>query len=86
MARIRILYFAKVRDSLGIDEESIQLPDSINNTRDLQLYLSERGGDWKEQLSESNSIRVAVNQDIVQGSKPLKDGDEVAFFPPVTGG
>ena len=86
MATIEILYFAKIRDSVGLDQESMKLPKSVKNTRDLQLFLCERGDRWKAELSDSNAIRVAVNQEIVQGVTTLQDGDEVAFFPPVTGG
>ena len=52
----------------------------------LRAFLFGKGNSWKEALSEKKLIRMAVNQDMVQQTAGIKAGDEVAFFPPVTGG
>jgi molybdopterin synthase sulfur carrier subunit len=52
----------------------------------LRSHLSQRNNSWKGVLAEGKLIRAAVNQDMVQPTAPIKAGDEVAFFPPVTGG
>lgn len=81
---IKVLFFAKVRDQLGTSE--LQVP--YNDEMDLQkllLILQQRGDIWQRTLTQK-SILVAVNQVMTQFEKPLNDGDEVAFFPPVTGG
>lgn len=81
---IKVLFFAKLRDLLGSSE--LQL-DSKNNPDVTSLLnnLQERGGSWSSALAD-NKLMVAVNQTIITNNSPLQDGDEVAFFPPVTGG
>ncbi|HEY5716513.1 MAG TPA: molybdopterin converting factor subunit 1 [Psychromonas sp.] len=81
---IKVLFFAKLRDQLGISE--LQL-DSKNNPDVASLLnnLQQRGGGWAGALAD-NKLMVAVNQTISTGNPSLQDGDEVAFFPPVTGG
>lgn len=82
---VKVLYFASLRDQLGQSEEQTMLPDSVATVAELRVYLAARGGVWNT-LLESNSLRCAVNQEIASLGKTIKDGDEVAFFPPVTGG
>ncbi len=82
---IRILYFASLREQLGCDEEQIQLPSDASVTNILTL-LKERGDPWTSALAEPRRILVAVNQEMAKAETKLADGDEVAFFPPVTGG
>jgi molybdopterin synthase sulfur carrier subunit len=52
----------------------------------LRAALVERGGAWAQELAAVRPIRAAVNQEMASGETPVADGDEVAFFPPVTGG
>lgn len=82
---IRLLYFARLREVLGLDRESLDLEDAAC-LADLLAVLRARGGAWAEELGEGRNFRLAVNQDIAVAETPLGDGDEVAIFPPVTGG
>ncbi|MBA3903630.1 MAG: molybdopterin converting factor subunit 1 [Rhodocyclaceae bacterium] len=82
---VRILYFASLREALGQASENIALPAQVANVGQLQAHLAARGETW-EALSKTKNLRVAVNQQMAAMDAPLKDGDEVAFFPPVTGG
>jgi molybdopterin synthase sulfur carrier subunit len=84
-AMIKLLYFARLRESVGIHEETINLPDSITKVGQLRAWLGERGEPWDTIMTDSK-INCAVNCETVPDSAHLTDGDELAFFPPVTGG
>ncbi len=83
---VRVLYFASLREKLGVDAESVALPAGVATVDALRGHLRGRGGAWAEALGEGRLLRCAVNQDMVEGGVAIKAGDEVAFFPPVTGG
>lgn len=83
---ITLLYFARLREALGTGREQIALPAGVATLGDLRVYLAQRGGAWAIEMAEGRNLRAAVNQDVAAAAVPLKDGDEVAFFPPVTGG
>ena len=84
--KVRILYFASLREKLGKDAEEIELPAGAATIAGLRSHLRSRGGAWAEALAEGKLLRAAVNQDMSQPTAAIKAGDEVAFFPPVTGG
>ena len=84
--KVRVLYFASVREKLGRDAEELELPADVSTIAGLRTHLRARGGAWAEALAESRLLRTAVNQDMAQPAAAIKPGDEVAFFPPVTGG
>ena len=86
MKKITILYFAKLREAVELDTEKLELPDTITHTQELQQFLCGRGGVWANEFGDKRAVRIAVNQNIAHKKVALKDGDEVAFFPPVTGG
>jgi molybdopterin synthase sulfur carrier subunit len=83
---VTLLYFAWVRQKIGRGEETLALPDSVKTIADLIAHLKSRDGGYGEAFADLRRIRVAVNQDHSGFDTPLRDGDEVAFFPPVTGG
>ena len=83
---VQLLYFARLKASLGVDSESVQLPASVTDLGGLVAWLRGRGGIWEEELAPGRPVRAAVNQDMARPETPVRDGDEVAFFPPVTGG
>ena len=82
---MKILYFAGLREALGCSSETLALPEGIATVGDLRTHLSARGQPWTA-LTTTKNLRYAVNQAMVGDDAPLADGDEVAFFPPVTGG
>jgi molybdopterin synthase sulfur carrier subunit len=84
--KVRILYFASVREKVGRDGEEIELPAGVSTIAGLRAHLRQRGGAWAEALADNRPLRAAVNQRMTQSTAPIKPGDEVAFFPPVTGG
>ena len=79
---IRVQYFARYREALGLDGE--QLSAEFASLDQLRQHLLSRGGVW-DVLAEQN-LMCARNQDLCSLAEPLSDGDEVAFFPTVTGG
>ncbi|MFM9885264.1 MAG: molybdopterin converting factor subunit 1 [Burkholderiales bacterium] len=83
---VKVLFFARLREVLGVSTESIELPAGIATVGALRSHLISRGGAWSDAFAEGRAVRVAVNQDMAQASTAIKAGDEVAFFPPVTGG
>lgn len=82
---VKILYFASLREALGRSEESFELPASIATVGELRALLCARGEDWIA-LAPGKAVRAAVNQELAQAGAAIKAGDEIAFFPPVTGG
>jgi len=83
---VDILYFAWIREMVGHDEERLTLPSHVTTAGELLGYLTGRGGGYAQAFSDQEKIRVAVNQDHVGLDHILTPGDEIAFFPPVTGG
>ena len=81
----KVLFFAGLRESLGISGEEMSLPSHISTVADLRAYLMARGGAW-DALAQGKNLRVAVNQRLADPQAAIRDGDEIAFFPPVTGG
>ncbi len=84
--KLKVLYFAGLREKVGKDAEEIELPASVATVAALRSHLRGLGGVYENSFSEKILLRAAVNQDMVQPTAAVKAGDEVAFFPPVTGG
>jgi sulfur-carrier protein len=83
---MKLLYFAWLRARIGHAEEELAVPAEVRDVAGLLLWLRGRGGNYAEALRDLSVVRVAVNQEYVGGAHPIRDGDEVALFPPVTGG
>lgn len=83
---MKLLYFAWLRTRLGCAEEEVALPPWVRDVAGLLDWLRSRGGRYAEALRDLSVVRVAVNQTYVGWEHPLQEGDEVAIFPPVTGG
>lgn len=80
---VQVLYFASLREACGCSGESIELPPGIATAGALRDWLSGQG---RAALVTAANLRCAVNQEMATPDTPVRDGDEVAFFPPVTGG
>jgi len=83
---VRILYFARLREDMGLSQEMFDLPAAACDVKSLRAQLVARGGTSAAALGSGKAVRVSVNQDIARDDTPVKAGDEIAFFPPVTGG
>ncbi len=83
---MKLLYFAWLRARIGHAEEETTLPAQVRDVGGLLEWLRGRGPAYAEALPDLSVVRVAVNQDYVGRDHPLRDEDEVAIFPPVTGG
>ena len=84
--KVKVLFFAALREQVGVTTEEVELPGEKSTVAALRSHLAARGGAWQSALSEKKLLRFAINQDMAQPDAMLKAGDEVAFFPPVTGG
>jgi molybdopterin synthase sulfur carrier subunit len=84
--RLTVLYFARLREAVQRDREVVDVPAEIATVAQLRNWLVARGEPWSSAFAEVKRIRAAVDQAMVAEASPLRDGAEVAFFPPVTGG
>ncbi len=84
--RLTLLYFAWVRERIGIGEERIDAPAPETTIRALTATLAARGGGYAEAFGEPDRIRAALDQNFVPIDAPIGDARELALFPPVTGG
>ena len=83
---VTLLYFAGLRETLGCSREQVALPGGTPTVATLVEHLRDRDPRWSEAFAPGKRWRVAVNQQLADLATPVKPGDEVAFFPPVTGG
>ena len=83
---VTLLYFARLREAFGMASEQLALPAGATTLESVRAMLAARGGVWAHELAAGRAFRAAVNQAIARPDTPVKNGDEVAFFPPVTGG
>lgn len=83
---MRVLYFAWVRQKVGAAEEEVSPPPEVRDVGGLVAWLAARGPGHAEAFADPRQVRAAVNQDFAPPDHPVAPGDEVAFFPPVTGG
>jgi molybdopterin synthase sulfur carrier subunit len=83
---LTVLYFAWLRERTGSAQEELELPEGVETVADLIEYLSARDAGHAAAFRDRKTVRCAINQEFAQFSSPVRPGDEVAFFPPVTGG
>ncbi len=83
---MKVLYFSWVRDRIGVGSEDLSRPENVTSVEGLVEWLKGRGEGYQKAFDDITIIRVAINQEHVKLDHPVGDSDEVAFFPPVTGG
>ncbi|WP_066514195.1 MoaD/ThiS family protein [Sphingobium cloacae] len=86
MAALTLVYFAWVREAIGLDEERIERPAPGTSIADLIATLAERGGGYAEALGDLSRLRAALDRHFVTLGEPIGEARELALFPPVTGG
>ena len=83
---MKVLYFSWIKDKLGKSHEEIQIKDKINTINDLIILLKNTNETYKEVFEDTSSIKVSINMEIARFEDSIHDNDEIAFFPPMTGG
>jgi molybdopterin synthase sulfur carrier subunit len=83
---IELRFFASVREALGLASERIELPPGVRTVGAVRAHLVERGGVWAQALGQDRALRMAFEHVMCGPETEVKEGGEVAFFPPVTGG
>ncbi len=82
----KLLYFAWVREKIGLAEEDVTLPEALVSVADLVVWLRARGPGYAAAFAQANTVRCAVDQEFAQPEAMIAGAAEIAFFPPVTGG
>ena len=83
---IRVVYLARLREAFGLVDEDLALLAQAPRVHSVLEILRARGGVWSEELADGRAVRVALNHTVVDANASLRNGDEVALLPPVTGG
>ena len=83
---LTLSFFASIREAAGRSQNEMELPEAITNVRELVDYLISRESEALSLLGDEAQVLIAVNQTVVDRSYPLDGSEEVAFFPPMTGG
>jgi molybdopterin synthase sulfur carrier subunit len=84
--KLSVLYFARLRDAVGRSGEHVEVPADVTTIGELRAWLQQRGAPWGAAFEQVRPIRAAMDQAMAADSTRLREGAEVAFFPPVTGG
>lgn len=83
---MKLVYFAWVRDQIGLAEEEVARPEHVHCVSDVLDWLEGRGANYERALADRSALRVAVNQEFARPDDQVGNDDEIAVFPPVTGG
>jgi len=84
--QVKLLYFAWVREKIGVPCEDVSLPATVSTVADTIAWLQQRGPEYADAFARPNVIRAAINQTHVSAATSIDGAREIAFFPPVTGG
>jgi molybdopterin synthase sulfur carrier subunit len=85
-ADLSLVYLARLREAFGAASERFDPPPGVTTVGALRVWLATRGGAWATELAPGRAVRIAVNHDLADAETPVRPGDEIALFPPVTGG
>jgi molybdopterin synthase sulfur carrier subunit len=83
---LSLVYLARLREAFGAASERVEVPPGVTSVAALRTWLAARGGIWATELAPGRAVRIAVNHALARPDTPVRPGDEVALFPPVTGG
>jgi len=83
---VTLLYFASFRERLSLEKETLELDANIKSIADLKQLLASRANSWHDIFSADKNVLVSINQNMAKAHSPIANNDEIAFFPPVTGG
>ncbi len=83
---VRVVYLARLREAFGTSGESLAIAGDAPSVATVLTALRERGGAWSRELASGRAVRVAVNHELAAADAPVREGDEIALLPPVTGG
>jgi molybdopterin synthase sulfur carrier subunit len=84
--KINLKFFASVREAVGTSGEAVTLPEGVTTVGAVRDFLIARGGAWADALAHDRALRMAFEHVMCGPETPVREGGEVAFFPPVTGG
>lgn len=84
--KINLRFFASVRELVGTAQEVLEVSVPLLTVGEVRTLLIARGGNWEYALAQGRALRMAHNQVMCDADTGIAEGDEVAFFPPVTGG
>ncbi len=85
-ATLTLVYLARLREAFGVATERIEIPPDVTTVAALRARLAARGGAWAAELAPGRALRIAVNHELARPETVIRAGDEIALFPPVTGG
>lgn len=83
---MKLLYFSWIKQQIGVAQEDVVLPDDIHNMKDLITWLIGRGPEYERALCDLTVVRFAINQEFAGLEAGVVNEDEIAIFPPITGG
>ena len=83
---MKILYFSWIKDKIGKTHEDVQIKDNIKTIDDLIAYLKKSNESYEKVFKDTSSIKVSINMETANFKDQINNNDEVAFFPPMTGG
>ena len=83
---MNILYFSWIKDKLDKTKENITIDENISSVAELITFLKSKDETYKEVFKDISSIRVSINMETANMEDPISNNDEIAFFPPMTGG